>query len=145
MLRKRPRHTTWSWIYRGGDSAAGAEGRFGPTTAEADLYGFADMLDAAPGRQTSKELGYGRMRSYILIWMMPTARLSRPAWARSRWMRAIRLISETRQLDGDTKESDSLKTQKIESYRDQRRNRARILQAKSYQGGQIEVLLDWLL
>ncbi|GJR61442.1 hypothetical protein Tco_1503604 [Tanacetum coccineum] len=25
----------------------------------ADLYGFADMLDAAPGRQTSRELGYG--------------------------------------------------------------------------------------
>ncbi|GKE86949.1 hypothetical protein Tco_1560691, partial [Tanacetum coccineum] len=31
----------------------------GPTTARADLYGFADMLDAAPGRQTSRELGYG--------------------------------------------------------------------------------------
>ncbi|GJX87347.1 putative reverse transcriptase domain-containing protein [Tanacetum coccineum] len=27
--------------------------------ARADLYGFADMLDAAPGRQTSRELGYG--------------------------------------------------------------------------------------
>ncbi|GKF81723.1 hypothetical protein Tco_0240325, partial [Tanacetum coccineum] len=26
---------------------------------KADLYGFADMLDAAPGRQTSRELGYG--------------------------------------------------------------------------------------
>ncbi|GJW24226.1 hypothetical protein Tco_0038037 [Tanacetum coccineum] len=28
-------------------------------TARADLYGFADMLDAAPGRQTTRELGYG--------------------------------------------------------------------------------------
>ncbi|GJU80889.1 hypothetical protein Tco_1283254 [Tanacetum coccineum] len=26
---------------------------FGPTTAEADLYGFTDMLEAAPGRQMS--------------------------------------------------------------------------------------------
>ncbi|GJZ31880.1 hypothetical protein Tco_0576927 [Tanacetum coccineum] len=42
-LRKRPRRTT----------------TVGPTTAEADLYGFADMLDAALGCQTSKELGYG--------------------------------------------------------------------------------------
>ncbi|GKF26007.1 hypothetical protein Tco_0081901, partial [Tanacetum coccineum] len=31
----------------------------GPATARADLYGFADMLDTAPGRQTSRELGYG--------------------------------------------------------------------------------------
>ncbi|GJY49084.1 hypothetical protein Tco_0439040 [Tanacetum coccineum] len=31
----------------------------GPTQLRADLYGFADMLDAAPGCQTSRELGYG--------------------------------------------------------------------------------------
>ncbi|GKA58983.1 hypothetical protein Tco_0758296, partial [Tanacetum coccineum] len=60
---------------------------------EADLYGFTDMLEAAPGRQMSRELGYGirdtwddlvgaiqeiapttlegvNQRSYILIWMM---------------------------------------------------------------------------
>ncbi|GJW40303.1 hypothetical protein Tco_0066148 [Tanacetum coccineum] len=37
----------------------GAARQVGPTTAEADLYGFADMLDAAPGRQTTRELGYG--------------------------------------------------------------------------------------
>ncbi|GJR54801.1 hypothetical protein Tco_1405322 [Tanacetum coccineum] len=43
----------------GESSAAGAARQFGPTTAEADLYGFADMLDAAPGRRTSRELGYG--------------------------------------------------------------------------------------
>ncbi|GJV23851.1 hypothetical protein Tco_1376546 [Tanacetum coccineum] len=30
-----------------------------PATARANLYRFADMLDAAPGRQTSRELGYG--------------------------------------------------------------------------------------
>ncbi|GJZ93078.1 hypothetical protein Tco_0665143 [Tanacetum coccineum] len=43
----------------GESSAAGAARQFGPTTAEADLYGFANMLDAAPGRRTSRELGYG--------------------------------------------------------------------------------------
>ncbi|GJU06288.1 reverse transcriptase domain-containing protein [Tanacetum coccineum] len=32
---------------------------FGPTTARADLYGFADTLEAAPGRPMSRELGYG--------------------------------------------------------------------------------------
>ncbi|GJU32676.1 hypothetical protein Tco_1176265 [Tanacetum coccineum] len=35
----------------GESSAAGAARQFGPTTAEADLYGFTDMLEAAPGRQ----------------------------------------------------------------------------------------------
>ncbi|GJY79089.1 hypothetical protein Tco_0484890 [Tanacetum coccineum] len=59
-LRKRPRRTTPGPGYEVGESsAAGAARQVGPTTAEADLYGFADMLDAAPGRQTSKELGYG--------------------------------------------------------------------------------------
>ncbi|GJU09195.1 hypothetical protein Tco_1125625 [Tanacetum coccineum] len=58
-LRKRPRRTTPGPGYEVGESsAAGAARQFGPTTAEADLYGFADMLDAAPGRQMSKELGY---------------------------------------------------------------------------------------
>ncbi|GJR49750.1 hypothetical protein Tco_1400271 [Tanacetum coccineum] len=33
--------------------------RVGPATARVDLYGFDDMLDAAPGRQTTRELGYG--------------------------------------------------------------------------------------
>ncbi|GJU12126.1 hypothetical protein Tco_1134522 [Tanacetum coccineum] len=39
----------------GESSAAGAARQFGPTTTEADLYGFVDMLDAAPGRQMSRE------------------------------------------------------------------------------------------
>ncbi|GJY49015.1 hypothetical protein Tco_0438971 [Tanacetum coccineum] len=39
----------------GESSAAGAARQFGPTTAEADLYGFTDMLEAAPGRQMSRE------------------------------------------------------------------------------------------
>ncbi|GJS76788.1 putative reverse transcriptase domain-containing protein [Tanacetum coccineum] len=42
----------------GESSAAGTARQVGPATARADLYGFADMLDAAPGRQTSRELGY---------------------------------------------------------------------------------------
>ncbi|GKE75216.1 hypothetical protein Tco_1537257 [Tanacetum coccineum] len=40
-------------------SAASTARQVGPATARADLYGFSDMLDAAPGCQTSKELGYG--------------------------------------------------------------------------------------
>ncbi|GJW67685.1 reverse transcriptase domain-containing protein [Tanacetum coccineum] len=43
----------------GESSAAGAARQFGPTTAEADLYGFTDMLEATPGRRMSRELGYG--------------------------------------------------------------------------------------
>ncbi|GKB17973.1 hypothetical protein Tco_0851896 [Tanacetum coccineum] len=59
-LRKRPRRTTPGPGYEVGESsAAGAARQFRPTTAEADLYGFFDMLDTAPGRQTSRELGYG--------------------------------------------------------------------------------------
>ncbi|GJX53161.1 hypothetical protein Tco_0281530, partial [Tanacetum coccineum] len=59
-LRKRPRRTTpGPGCEVGESSAAGAARQVGPTTAEADLYGFADMLDAAPRRQTTRELGYG--------------------------------------------------------------------------------------
>ncbi|GKB77802.1 hypothetical protein Tco_0944697, partial [Tanacetum coccineum] len=36
----------------------------GPATARADLYRFADMIDAAPGHQTSRELGYGIMDTW---------------------------------------------------------------------------------
>ncbi|GKF80553.1 hypothetical protein Tco_0239155, partial [Tanacetum coccineum] len=59
-LRKRPCRTTLGPRYKVRESsAAGAARQVGPTTARANLYGFADMLDAAPGRQTSRELGYG--------------------------------------------------------------------------------------
>ncbi|GJT58904.1 reverse transcriptase domain-containing protein [Tanacetum coccineum] len=59
-LRKRPCRTTPGPGYEVGESStAGAARQVGPTTARADLYGFADMIDAAPGRQTSRELGYG--------------------------------------------------------------------------------------
>ncbi|GJV62515.1 hypothetical protein Tco_1473343 [Tanacetum coccineum] len=59
-IRKRPCRTTPGPGYEVGESlVAGTARRVGPTTARADLYGFADMLDAAPGRQTSRELGYG--------------------------------------------------------------------------------------
>ncbi|GJS13687.1 hypothetical protein Tco_0408159 [Tanacetum coccineum] len=59
-LRKRPCRTTPGPGYEVGESsAAGAARQFGPTTAEADLYGFTDMLEAAPGCQMSRELGYG--------------------------------------------------------------------------------------
>ncbi|GKD65062.1 hypothetical protein Tco_1307170, partial [Tanacetum coccineum] len=53
-LRKRPCHTTPGPGYEVGESlAAGTARQVRPTIARADLYGF------APGRQTSKELGYG--------------------------------------------------------------------------------------
>ncbi|GJV69413.1 putative reverse transcriptase domain-containing protein [Tanacetum coccineum] len=59
-LRKRPCCTTPGPGYEVGESlAAGTARQVGPATARADLYRFADMLDAAPGCQTSRELGYG--------------------------------------------------------------------------------------
>ncbi|GJW02933.1 hypothetical protein Tco_1561789, partial [Tanacetum coccineum] len=59
-LRKRPCCTTPGPRYEVGESsAAGTARQVGPATARANLYGFADMLDADPRRQTSKELGYG--------------------------------------------------------------------------------------
>ncbi|GJS55804.1 hypothetical protein Tco_0629166 [Tanacetum coccineum] len=59
-LRKRLCRTTpGPGCEVGESSAAGAARQFGPTTAEADLYGFTDMLEATPGRRMSRELGYG--------------------------------------------------------------------------------------
>ncbi|GJS05143.1 hypothetical protein Tco_0321651 [Tanacetum coccineum] len=59
-LRKRPCHTTPGPGYEVGESSAASTARqVGPATVRADLYGFADMLDAALGCQTSRELGYG--------------------------------------------------------------------------------------
>ncbi|GJS73207.1 hypothetical protein Tco_0706048 [Tanacetum coccineum] len=59
-LRKRLCRTTPGPGYEVGESsAAGTARRVGPTTARADLYGFADTLEAAPGRPMSRELGYG--------------------------------------------------------------------------------------
>ncbi|GKC45352.1 hypothetical protein Tco_1063074, partial [Tanacetum coccineum] len=62
-------------------SAASAARQVGPTTARADLYGFADMLDAAPGRQTSREDRPFHRRTTLL--MEEEARVSRTAWAQS--------------------------------------------------------------
>ncbi|GJT06874.1 hypothetical protein Tco_0841336 [Tanacetum coccineum] len=59
-LHKRPCRTTPGPGYEvGKSSVAGTARQVGPAIARADLYGFADMLDAAPGRQTCRELGYG--------------------------------------------------------------------------------------
>ncbi|GKF67804.1 hypothetical protein Tco_0197483, partial [Tanacetum coccineum] len=58
-LRKRPCRTTPGPGYEVEESStAGAARQVGPTTAEADLYGFADTLEATPGRRMSRELGY---------------------------------------------------------------------------------------
>ncbi|GKA21302.1 hypothetical protein Tco_0701291 [Tanacetum coccineum] len=59
-LRKRLCRTTPGPGYEVGESsAAGTARQAGPATARADLYGFADMLDTAPGRPMTRELGYG--------------------------------------------------------------------------------------
>ncbi|GKF78090.1 hypothetical protein Tco_0230560 [Tanacetum coccineum] len=60
-LRKRLCRTTPGLGYEVGESSAAGTARrqFGPTTAEADLYGFTDMLEAAPGCRMSRKLGYG--------------------------------------------------------------------------------------
>ncbi|GJS26285.1 hypothetical protein Tco_0486905 [Tanacetum coccineum] len=96
-LRKRPCRTTPGPGYEVGESsAAGTARQVGPTTARADLYGFADMLDAAPGCQTSRDVMTElylepestcctdrpfHRRTAIL--MGEEARLSRAAWAQS--------------------------------------------------------------
>ncbi|GJU54674.1 hypothetical protein Tco_1228388 [Tanacetum coccineum] len=51
----------------GESSAAGTARRVGPTTARADLYGFADTLEAAPGRPMSRELGYGIRDTWVIL------------------------------------------------------------------------------
>ncbi|GJR41585.1 hypothetical protein Tco_1309688 [Tanacetum coccineum] len=59
-LRKRPCRTTPGPGYEVGESsAAGTARQVGPTTARADLYGFADMLDGGTKTPNAKELGYG--------------------------------------------------------------------------------------
>ncbi|GJR15746.1 hypothetical protein Tco_0798398 [Tanacetum coccineum] len=106
-------------------STAGAARQVGPTTARADLYGFADMLDAAPGRQTSRELGYGITDTGILrtaLLMEEEAKASRAAWAQSMdalanqetdgdFRSAESRPSETETVSGGTKDSEGpLKT-----------------------------------
>ncbi|GKD34963.1 hypothetical protein Tco_1250472 [Tanacetum coccineum] len=59
-IRKRLCHTTPGPGYEVGESsAAGTARQVGPATARVDPYRFVDRLDAAPGRQMSRELGYG--------------------------------------------------------------------------------------
>ncbi|GJT31427.1 putative reverse transcriptase domain-containing protein [Tanacetum coccineum] len=59
-LRKRPCHTAPTPKYEVGESSAvGAARQDRPAVARADLYGFVNMTDAAPGRLMSSELGYG--------------------------------------------------------------------------------------
>ncbi|GKF74404.1 hypothetical protein Tco_0220736, partial [Tanacetum coccineum] len=58
-LRKRACRTTPTPRYEAGESsAAGAARQDGPAVARAELYGFVNMVDVAPGRLMSSELGY---------------------------------------------------------------------------------------
>ncbi|GJT10302.1 hypothetical protein Tco_0857344 [Tanacetum coccineum] len=59
-LRKRPCRTAPTPRYEVRESlATGAARQDGPAVARAELYGFVDMVDAAPGRLMSSELDYG--------------------------------------------------------------------------------------
>ncbi|GJV87242.1 hypothetical protein Tco_1531180 [Tanacetum coccineum] len=59
-LRKRPCRTAPTPRYEVEESlTTGATRQDGPAVARAGLYGFVDMVDAAPGRLMYSELGYG--------------------------------------------------------------------------------------
>ncbi|GKF31297.1 hypothetical protein Tco_0101095, partial [Tanacetum coccineum] len=59
-LHKRLCRTALTPRYEVGESSsAGAARQDGPVVARADLYGFVDMIDAAPGCLMSSELDYG--------------------------------------------------------------------------------------
>ncbi|GJS85498.1 hypothetical protein Tco_0752039 [Tanacetum coccineum] len=81
----------------GESSAAGAARQFGPTTAEADLYGFTDMLEAAPGRQmflVGQMIRPFHRRNALLI--EEEARLSRARYGRGL---AVEIVLELRAAD----------------------------------------------
>ncbi|GJW73104.1 hypothetical protein Tco_0132474, partial [Tanacetum coccineum] len=81
-LHKRPCRTTPGPRYEIGESSAvGTARQVGPAIARADLYGFADMLDAAPGRQASREDRPFHRRTALM--MEEEARVSRASWAQS--------------------------------------------------------------
>ncbi|GKD39509.1 hypothetical protein Tco_1259716, partial [Tanacetum coccineum] len=67
-LCKRSCRTAPTPRYEVGESlAAGADRQDRPAVAGADLYGFVDMVDAAPGCLTSSELGYEDGIMYSLL------------------------------------------------------------------------------
>ncbi|GJS25938.1 putative reverse transcriptase domain-containing protein, partial [Tanacetum coccineum] len=60
-LRKRPCHTTPGPGYEVGESSAvGTAKQVGPATARADLYGFADNVNALPGSRRSLRATFHR-------------------------------------------------------------------------------------
>ncbi|GKB40803.1 reverse transcriptase domain-containing protein [Tanacetum coccineum] len=94
-LHKRPRRTTpGPGCEVGESSAAGAARQVRPTTAEADLYGFADILDAAPRCQTTRELGYDALPFLI----EEEADYLVPAWASDRMDACDKSIRDSRDL-----------------------------------------------
>ncbi|GJY65073.1 putative reverse transcriptase domain-containing protein [Tanacetum coccineum] len=112
-----------------------------PTTAEADLYGFADMLDAAPGCQTTRELGYGIIDTWddlvgAIQEIAPTIlEVGQPEWLLSGDYRSAESrLSETETVSRDPKDSEELKCSDDRSYRDSR-GLLRNLHSQSYQGG----------
>ncbi|GJU54427.1 hypothetical protein Tco_1228141 [Tanacetum coccineum] len=68
----------------GESSVAGAVRQDGPAVVRADLYGSVDMVDAAPGRLMSSELGYGitdtwdDLHNGIMYSLLEDAREDRP-------------------------------------------------------------------
>ncbi|GJR29839.1 hypothetical protein Tco_1106071 [Tanacetum coccineum] len=100
----------------------------GPTTARVDLYGFADMQDAAPGCQMTRELGYG----IIDTWddLVVAIQEIEPTTLEGVNQRVIELatnfgdfrfaesrLSKTETVSGGIKDSKILKTQMIAASR----------------------------
>ncbi|GJQ93431.1 hypothetical protein Tco_0004570 [Tanacetum coccineum] len=169
-LRKRPCRTTpGPGCEVGESSTAGAARQFGPTTAEADLYGFTDMLEAAPGpRCLENDARYDRAllrarvnrldsdrpfhrRTALLI--EEEARLSRAAWA---WSMDACDQQDQRRQDSDFQEllkanlsvaeavsRDPKIVKSLKASNDRATDPAgpaKILQSQSYQGGRYAVL-----
>ncbi|GJU97839.1 putative reverse transcriptase domain-containing protein [Tanacetum coccineum] len=100
-LRKRPCRTTpGPGCEVGESSAAGAARQFGPTTAEADLYGFTDMLEAAlgPVDQGRIEIIYSQLDDARYDRALLRARVNRLDSDRPFYRRTALLIEEEARL-----------------------------------------------
>ncbi|GJU23966.1 hypothetical protein Tco_1456014 [Tanacetum coccineum] len=130
----------------------------GPTTARADLYGFVDMLDAAPGTPRSLKWIGPSIKTHCLSDGLRKAQIIRAAWD-GRWMLAIRehlsaitsdnghgsaVREEISELQAAGTIGKSLKTKMFELQR-QRDLLWNTCRASANQRRPVEVHYDWLL
>ncbi|GJY61796.1 putative reverse transcriptase domain-containing protein [Tanacetum coccineum] len=128
----RPCRTTPSPGYEVGESsAAGAARQVGPAIARADLYGFVDMIDAAPGRLMDMAVP---RRTALLMEITRRPEYLVPL-GHSRWMLAIRQQT-VGGPNGDFR-SDESRTIRDET---EDKGPVRILQSQSYQRRPVAVL-----